>query len=200
MWRGVPVMSAPEQVRVSEPKVNGAQSPSARRRLKNTVGPQARRSEGHARTRDVATHRAAVGQVPAVGQRHAQDGVARLQQRQVHGLVGLRARMRLDVCIIRSEQLLHALDRQRLGHVHVLAAAVVALARITFRVLVGEHAALRLEHARAGVVLGGDQLDMVLLPAALVLDGLGQDLVVTGNARVAGEHGGFLGRAGDPKV
>jgi hypothetical protein len=69
---------------------------------------------------------------------------------------------------------LHALDRQRLGDVDELAAAVVALARVAFGVLVGEHAALRLEHARAGVVLRGDQLDVVLLAAALVGDGLGQ--------------------------
>jgi hypothetical protein len=43
----------------------------------------------------------------------------------------------------RAEQLLAAVDRQLLGDVDVFAAAVVALARIAFGVLVGELAALR---------------------------------------------------------
>lgn len=33
----------------------------------------------------------AVGEMAAMRQRHAEDGVARLQQREVHGLVGLAA-------------------------------------------------------------------------------------------------------------
>jgi hypothetical protein len=41
--------------------------------------------------------RRAVGQVAAGGERHAEDGVAGLQQRQQHRLVGLRAGMRLHV-------------------------------------------------------------------------------------------------------
>jgi hypothetical protein len=55
----------------------------------------------------------AVGQVAAVGQAHAEDGVARLQQRQIHRLVGLRAGVRLHVGVVGAEQLLDALDRQR---------------------------------------------------------------------------------------
>ena len=66
---------------------------------------------------------------------------------------------------LRAEQLLGALDRQRLGDVDELAAAVVALARIALGVLVGHHRALRLEHRPRDDVLGGDQLDLVLLAA-----------------------------------
>jgi hypothetical protein len=124
-------------------------------------------------------------------QRHAEDGVARLQQRQVHGLVGLRARMRLHVGVVGAEQLLAALDRQPLGHIHVLATAVVALARIALGVLVGEHRTLRFQHARTGVVLGGNQLDVVFLTPALVRDGLGQFGVECFNSRVAWKHGGL---------
>ncbi len=107
-------------------------------------------------------HLGAVGQVAAMGQRHAQDGVARLQQGEVHGLIGLRARMRLDVGVGGAEQLLDPVDRQLLGDVDVFAAAVVALVRVTLGVLVGQHAAPGLQDARAGVVLAGDQLDVVL--------------------------------------
>ncbi len=90
-----------------------------------------------------------------------------LQQRQVDGGVGLRAGVRLHVGVVGAEQLLGAVDGQLLGDVDVLAAAVVALARIAFGVLVGQHRALRLEHARAGVVLRGDQLDVLFLALAL---------------------------------
>ncbi len=141
----------------------------------------------------------AVGQVAAVGQAHAQDGVAGAQQGEVHGLVGLRTGMRLHVGVVGAEQLLHAVDRQLLGDVHVLAAAVVALVRVTLGVLVGQHAALGLQHAGAGVVLAGDQLDVILLPARLMGDGLGQFGIVGFDAGVAREHrvsGGKSGRDG----
>ena len=141
----------------------------------------------------------AVGQVAAVGQAHAQDGVAGAQQGEVHGLVGLRTGMRLHVGVVGAEELLHAVDRQLLGDVHVLAAAVVALVRVTLGVLVGQHAALGLQHAGAGVVLAGDQLDVILLPARLMGDGLGQFGIVGFDAGVAREHrvsGGKSGRDG----
>ena len=71
--------------------------------------------------------------------------------------------MRLDVGVIGVEQLLGAVDGQLFGDIHELAAAVVALARIAFGVLVGQHRTLGLEHARAGVVFRGDQLDVIFL-------------------------------------
>ena len=59
--------------------------------------------------------------------------------------------------------------REVLDDVHVLAAAVVALARQALGVLVGQPAALRLEDRREDVVLAGDQLDVVVLATALAL-------------------------------
>ena len=140
-----------------------------------------------------------VGQVAAVGQRHAQDGVARLQQGEVHGLVGLGTRMRLHVAVIGAKQLPEPVDGQLLGHVHVLAAAVVALARVAFGVLVGQLAALGLHHPRAGVVLARDQLDVVFLALALGGHGLGQFGVVGLDARVAGVHRRLLGGDGQAR-
>ncbi len=61
--------------------------------------------------------------------------------------------MRLDVGVIGTEQLLGAFDGQGFDFVDVLAATVVALARIAFGVLVGQAAALGLHYALAGVVL-----------------------------------------------
>jgi hypothetical protein len=126
--------------------------------------------------------------------------VAGLEQRQVHRLVGLRTRMRLHVGIVGREQLAATFDRQPFGHVDEFAATVVALARVALGVLVGQHAALGLHHPRAGVVLAGDQLDVVFLAPALVGDRLGKFGVVAFDAGVAREHAGLLRSVGDRVV
>ncbi len=126
-------------------------------------------------------------------QAHAQDGVARLQQRQIHRLVGLGTAVRLDVRVIGAKHLLDAVDRQLFGNVDELAAAVVALARIAFGVFVGQLAALRFHHQRAAIVFAGDQLDMILLAAGFSSDGLGQFGVVGFQSDIAREHSKLRG-------
>ena len=118
--------------------------------------------------------RRAVGQVAAVRQRHAEDRVARLEHGEENRLVRLRARMRLDVGEFGVEELLGAVDRQLLGDVDELAAAVVALARIPFGVFVGQLRALRRHHGDAGIVFRGDELDLLFLAKVLAGDRRGQ--------------------------
>ena len=101
--------------------------------------------------REVELH--AVREVAAVVELHAHDPVARLEQRVVDGRVGLRAGVRLHVGVLGAEDLLRALDGEPLRNVHVLAAAVIALARITLRVLVRQHRALAVEHRLRNEVL-----------------------------------------------
>src|SRR5438093_8621892 len=79
--------------------------------------------------------------------------------------------MGLHVGRLGPEQRLGAVDREGLHLVDELAAAVIPLARISLGVLVGEHRALRLEHRLAHHVLGGDQLEVVLLPLGLPANG-----------------------------
>jgi hypothetical protein len=62
---------------------------------------------------------------------------------------------------------LRTIDCELLGDVDMLAAAVITLARVAFCVLVGELRPLRREDGRARVILGGDQLDVIFLPAVL---------------------------------
>ena len=118
-------------------------------------------------------HRAARGEVPAVGQVRRQHRVAGLEQREVHGHVRLRARVRLDIDVLGAEQLAGARDGELLGPVDDLAAAVVAPARIALGVLVGEHRADRLEHGLGDEVLRRDQLEVARLPLGLRPDDLG---------------------------
>ncbi len=125
-------------------------------------------------------------------QAHTEDRVAGLHQRMVDRAVRLRTRVRLHVGVVGAEQLLEALDRQPLGHVDVLAAAVVALARIAFGVLVGQHAALRLQHPRARVVLRGDQLDVLFLALILQFNSFGYFRIEGLDRRRDVEHRGIL--------
>ena len=114
--------------------------------------------------------RVAVSEVAAVRQVHAKDGVARLEQREVHGHVRLRAGVRLHVDVVRAEDLFRARDGERLGDIDELAAAVVPLARVTFRVLVGQHGPGRFEHGLADEVLGGDQFEPAVLSMHFLRD------------------------------
>ena len=134
-----------------------------------------------------------------MGQAHAEDGVTGLQKGEVDGAVGLRASMRLDVGVVGAEQFLGAVDGQLLDHVDVLATAVVALARIAFGVLVGEHRTLGFHHRRAGVVLRGDQLDVVFLTLGFLLHGSEEIGVETGEGQITAEHGSPLRSAGGIK-
>jgi hypothetical protein len=68
------------------------------------------------------------------------------------------------------EQALGAVDGELLDDVDILAAAVIALARITFRIFVGEQRAGGIEYGLGDDILRGDQLDLVLLAVGLVLD------------------------------
>ena len=134
---------------------------------------------GHAVEDDVVepareVDRGAVGQVTAMGEVHAEHGIAGLQRAEVDGHVGLGAGMGLDVGVLRSEEPLGALDGQVLGQVHEFAAAVVALAGIAFGVLVGQHAAHGLAHGRGGEVFGGDEFQAAHLAVALQGYGSGQ--------------------------
>ena len=87
-----------------------------------------------------------MGQVPARRQVHPQNGIARLQQRLEHALVGLAARIGLHIRESNAKQLASPRNRQIFGHVDIITAAVIALARIAFGVFVGHHRALRFHH------------------------------------------------------
>ena len=114
---------------------------------------------------------AAVRQVAAVGEVHAEDAVARLQQRRVHGHIRLRAGVRLDIGMVGAEEPRHAVDGQTLDLVDVVAAAVIARAGVALGVLIRQVAAHGLHHGRARKILGRDQLQMVALAPQLPLHG-----------------------------
>jgi hypothetical protein len=111
--------------------------------------------------------------MPAGGQGQAHDGIAGLAEGEHDALVRLGAGMGLHIGEGAVEKLFGAVDGQLLHHVHVFAAGIVAPARIAFRVFVGQHRSLGLEHGAGDDVLRSDQLDLILLPVQLAGDGLG---------------------------
>ena len=110
--------------------------------------------------------------------------------RHVGGGVGLRAGVRLHVGMLGAEELLGAVAGQVLDDVGELAAAVVALAGIAFRVFIGEDGAGGLEHGAGDEVLAGDHLQAFVLAAAFVLDGGGDfGIDFSERARLGGGQG-----------
>ena len=135
--------------------------------------------------------RVAVREVAAVRQVHAEHRVAGREEREVHRHVRLRAGVRLDVGVLGAEERLGARDRERLGHVHEFAAAVIALPRISLGVLVGHHRANGLENGGADEVLRRNELEPLRLPARLVADGRGNLGIGVGERALHGGEGQF---------
>jgi len=132
-------------------------------------------------------------QVTAGGKRHAENRLARFQQREKHRLVRLRASMRLNIRETAAEKPCGALDREALGDIDEFATTVIATSGIAFGVFVGERRALRIEHRLRDDVLTGDQLDLRLLTFNLAVDRRGE-FGIGGGDIVAEKTGGAWGQ------
>jgi hypothetical protein len=77
--------------------------------------------------------------------------------------------VRLDVGVLGAEEGLDAVDGQLLGDVDLLAAAVVAAARVTLGVLVGEDGPLCFHDGAGGEVLGGNHFQGAALAAEFLV-------------------------------
>ena len=131
----------------------------------DTVGDEVEIFAGH-------IHRRAVRQMPAMREIHAHDRIAGMDQRKINGHVRLCAGMRLDIGTFCAEQLLGALNGNLFNDIDILAAAIIALARIALRIFVGQYTAHGSHHGRGNEVFGGNQLNIALLAAKLLLHGL----------------------------
>src|SRR6516165_803919 len=80
--------------------------------------------------------------------------------------------MRLHIGELAAEQSGRPFDRQALGDIYELAAAVIALSWQSLSIFVGEHRPLCLQNRARNDVLRGNQLDFVALPAQFQVDRL----------------------------
>jgi hypothetical protein len=80
--------------------------------------------------------------VSAGRQRHAEEGIAGLEEGHQDGVVGLGPGMGLDVGESTLEQLFGAIDCELVNDVDVLPTSIVAPAGVTFGIFVGQDGAL----------------------------------------------------------
>ncbi len=109
-------------------------------------------------------------QVATERQPEPHDGVAGLEQGEVNGLIGGRARVSLHVGVGGTEQGLGALDRQHFDLVDEFLAFVIPPAGIALGVFVRQAGTRGLENGRRGIVLRGDQTNRFDLTAILLPD------------------------------
>ena len=119
-----------------------------------------------------------VAQMPTMVKVQTHKGVARLQYGQQYGCVGLGTGVGLDVGVFCAKQLADTVNSQLFNLVNDLTAAVVAVARIAFRILVGKVAAHGFHDLVANKVLTGDELDAFQLALVLLLNQL-KNLIVS---------------------
>ncbi len=95
----------------------------------------------------------AVRQVSAVRKIHGKNLITRLDRCEIDGRVRLAAGVRLDVRMIGAEKDLRTIDCQLLDGIDDFATTIPAFARITFGILIGQHAPLGFHDGRQGEIL-----------------------------------------------
>ena len=88
-------------------------------------------------TRDVQLH--TVREVPTVSQRKTHDFLAGGQQSVHDGVIRLGAGVRLYVGVFGTEEFLNPLNSQLFDDIDEFTTTIVAAARVTFRILIGQH-------------------------------------------------------------
>ena len=97
-----------------------------------------------------------MGEVTAMGEVHAKNGVARVEQRHVGGGIGLGTGMGLDVSVFGVKKFFGTIAGQVFDDVGILAAAVVPFAGVAFGILIREDTARGFESGFGNEVLAGD--------------------------------------------
>ena len=109
---------------------------------------------------------------------HTHYGVARVEHCKIYGCVSLSARVRLNVCVLRAEQLACALTCDFLNYVNTLAAAVVTLSGITLGILVCKMTSHGSHNRGSYDVFTRDKLQVAALSFKLVLHGVADGRII----------------------
>lgn len=122
-----------------------------------------------------------MGKVTALAEVEAHEGVTRLEDCHLNGHIGLCSGMRLDIGPLCAVDSLEPVDGDLLYLVDNLASAIVAFARITFRILVGADGTHCVENLFGYVIFGCDKLQTGSLAVFFFLDEIKNDTVLFHN-------------------
>ena len=111
-------------------------------------------------------------QMPPVRQRKTHDHITRLAETQIDRLVGRRTRIGLNVDVLGTKNLLGAFDAKGLDLVDLLLALVITLTHITFGIFICQDRTGGSENRPAGIVLGRNQANLLMLAPILSADDL----------------------------
>ena len=132
---------------------------------------------------------AAVGQMSAVAQVHAEDRVAQIQKTKIYRQIRLGAAVGLDVGVFGAEEPAGPVDGDLLHLIHIDASAVIALAGIAFGIFVGEDTAHGGHDRRGDDVLTGNQFNVLTLPGQLPAHGRADLRILEGYRADCVKHG-----------
>ena len=122
-----------------------------------------------------------MGQVTAVSEVHAENGIAGLKEREVNGCVCLCAAMGLYVCVFSAEKLTSAFASDLFYDVNTFATTVVTLGGIAFCIFISENAAHCCHNGFGNEVFGSDQLDAASLTSELLAHCFTDFFIIFGN-------------------
>ena len=105
-----------------------------------------------------------------MGKIHRHQSVAGLQKGEIDRHVRLGSTVGLNVGVLRAIKLFHSVNSQLLNLVNNLTSTVVAFARVTLCILIGENRTHRLTNRQRRDIFRRDQLDVFLLASLLLLD------------------------------
>ena len=126
-------------------------------------------------------NRAAVAQVTAVIQVHAHNRISRIQNGKENSQVCLCTGMWLYIGIIAAKQFLGTLNGDGFYDINLFTSAVIALARISFCILVGQDTAHCVHDRLADNVFAGNQFNGTSLSGKLCLHGCADFCVIVCN-------------------
>ena len=122
--------------------------------------------------------RRTMGEMAAMAEVHAQHGIPRFEHSLISGEVCLGTAVRLHIGMFGTKQFFGAIAGNILNHVHIFAATIIALARISFSIFVCQAGALRRHHSAAGKVFRSDQLDLVALALEFMRNGFSHSRIL----------------------
>ena len=114
--------------------------------------------------------RMTVREVASVRKIHAEDGVARFQDGQIHRHVCLAARMRLNIDVFGAEEFFGPVDCEVFDDIDELTPTIVPVPRVSLGILVREYGSYCFEHRAIREIFRRDQLQSHRLAPLLVLD------------------------------